>query len=248
MYTLKVHARASMNPQQTPDLIDQDQRSPAVLQAELTLARAALLQLANDLHDGIAQDLVYLAMRLPLLEQSIAQSDLPGAARYANDVAQTLGPLQARVRQLIEHGRLLSAPVDFFAGLQALGRRVAARAGLGISLAFPDRPVALSQQQQTQALLIASEALSNIARHAKARQVSITVRQSESAVELSVCDDGVGQGQAETSDCKGQHFGMLIMRERAQAIGAQLTLESPATGGTEVRLTLPLAQLGNNAA
>lgn len=235
-----------MNPHQTSDRINQDQRSPAVLQADLTLARGALLQLANDLHDGIAQDLAYLSMRLPLLEQSIAQSDLPGAARYAQDVAQTLVQVQAQVRSMIEHGRLMSGPVVFYEALHALGRRFASRGGFALELELPGHTLALDHAQQTQALLVASEALSNVARHAKATRVRITVRQSQSAVELSVCDDGVGLGAITGARPIDRHFGMLVMRERAQSIGAQLMLETPATGGTEVRLTLP--QLGNNAA
>ena len=80
------------------------------------------------------------------------------------------------------------------------------------------------------------ESLTNIARHAKATQVDITLRKSTEALVLSIRDNG--QGMAIESTRKG--LGVIGMRERAKALGAKFTFTSEIEKGTSIRIELPL--------
>jgi two-component system sensor histidine kinase UhpB len=81
---------------------------------------------------------------------------------------------------------------------------------------------------------IAQEGLTNIARHACASRVELALTRERDAVVLRITDDGRGlNGAAEGAGIRG-------MRERAILIGAHLTLSAPPTGGTEVRLVVPV--------
>jgi signal transduction histidine kinase len=87
------------------------------------------------------------------------------------------------------------------------------------------------------------EALTNVARHARARHVWIEVSQSENALELVVRDDGVGFDVAKTLEQAAQrgHLGLLGMKERVQILRGSLEVESAPGRGTRIRVALPLA-------
>jgi two-component system, NarL family, sensor histidine kinase UhpB len=94
----------------------------------------------------------------------------------------------------------------------------------------------LSQEQELVVYRIAQEALTNVARHADATAVQLHLEQANQHVVLTVRDDGGGlpPGAFQSSQ------GIRGMRERAMLIGAQLTIEEPAAGGTEVQLSIPV--------
>ncbi len=74
----------------------------------------------------------------------------------------------------------------------------------------------------------------NIEKHAKASQVTVSLVRGAGTVELRIADDGCGFDPAAVTDVHLAHFGMSIMRDRAQAVGAAFTLRSEPGGGTEV--------------
>jgi signal transduction histidine kinase len=81
---------------------------------------------------------------------------------------------------------------------------------------------------------IAQESLSNIAKHARAQHVSLSFFNHHQQVRMEIQDDGVGFDVQATP---GDHFGLAIMKERAQTIGAQYQIESSPSQGTQIRLT-----------
>ncbi|MEW5940145.1 MAG: ATP-binding protein, partial [Chloroflexota bacterium] len=87
---------------------------------------------------------------------------------------------------------------------------------------------------------IAQEALSNVARHAKARRARLTILFGEKEIALGVSDDGVGfqTPKSPTDFAPNGHFGLLGIYERAELIGARLEIESIAGKGTNLMVTL----------
>jgi len=83
---------------------------------------------------------------------------------------------------------------------------------------------------------VAQEALNNVAKHARARHAAITLHRQPEAVDLTIADDGNG---FIFERVKPEHLGLNIMRERAEAIGAQLTIQSQPDQGTTVTLHWP---------
>lgn len=197
-------------------------------------------RLANALHDGVAQDIAYLAMRTPLLRQAIEASDPTKALQYLDDLENALSSAQTGVRALIEEGRPEGGGADLQARLSTLCQRWTQRAGLSVSLLWEIEEPSLDQACVNEIMLIVGEALSNVHRHAQAKQARVQVLQRDAALELTVRDNGKGLPSARADGSAPRHFGMLIMQERATALGGHLEIAPEADGGTQVRLVLPL--------
>ena len=96
----------------------------------------------------------------------------------------------------------------------------------------------LSEEHELVVYRIAQEALTNVARHAEASEVELRLERADGQVILTVRDDGRG---LPPGAFRSSH-GILGMRERAMLIAAHLTITRPPSGGTEVRLAIPLAE------
>ena len=83
---------------------------------------------------------------------------------------------------------------------------------------------------------IVQEAISNIARHARASRVQVALEQHGDGLVLAICDDGQGFDPTSQAADGPRHFGLEIMRERAEAINAQLEVLSQPGSGTTVSL------------
>jgi signal transduction histidine kinase len=88
-------------------------------------------------------------------------------------------------------------------------------------------------------LRIAQEALMNIARHAQATQVNLSVQQEEDAICMTIQDNGIGIQSWQEANRPGSH-GMTIMRERAEAFGGSLRVRSIPGQGTKIEAVIPL--------
>ena len=106
-----------------------------------------------------------------------------------------------------------------------------------VGLSIEGQGVPLPPDQQVQVLHVLQEALSNVRKHANAKQVRVQVWQDPQWA-FEVSDDG--DGFSDDGPGKGEiHVGLRIMRERARRIGAQLQVQSQPGEGTRVTLTLP---------
>ena len=91
----------------------------------------------------------------------------------------------------------------------------------------------LSPNEEIHVLQIVREALSNVVRHAKARQAHITLRRVGESVDVAITDNGRG---LEARPERAYHYGLTIMRERSESLNGALILTSPPGGGTRVAL------------
>jgi len=192
------------------------------------LADAAVLEerrrIARELHDGLAQELAFLRRNLDALEQgsdgSIAR--LREAARRA----------QEESRRAIQ---ALTAREDFSLEAQ-LARTVEELVGrfrVAVELHVDGAP-SLSPARAEALVRIAAEAITNAARHSGATRVRVSVRRSRSRCVLSVRDDGCGFDPSASSS----GFGLISMRERAEAVGGTFALASGPARGTTVEVAI----------
>src|SRR5882672_4509362 len=124
--------------------------------------------------------------------------------------------------------------------IRFLADRVSERASLAIDIQATDSG-RLPSDIETTLYRIAQEALNNIAKHAKARNVWIRAWQENQVLRCSIRDDGEGFNAANTQEAGGRKgLGLVAMRERACAIGGTLLIESYSGQGTELSLRLPL--------
>jgi two-component system sensor histidine kinase UhpB len=105
---------------------------------------------------------------------------------------------------------------------------------------FPRLPIAI----EVACFRVVQEAVTNVVRHAKAHHISVSLRQREGALTLTVRDDGQGFDlpRALSRAAKGKSMGLLSMRERVQLLGGAMAIESRPGEGTSVSALIPMNQ------
>ncbi|HEX2096786.1 MAG TPA: sensor histidine kinase [Solirubrobacterales bacterium] len=188
-------------------------------------------RVARDLHDEVNQSLTGLLLRLEALREQAPPElarELDETKSVANQAMLELLSLarQLRPTALDDHG-LVAAITGQVEQLRSGGTR----AELQSDGEFSDLP----DDVQLVLYRVAQEALTNAARHSDAERVSVRLRRGPDEVELVVRDDGRGF----PFDQSERGLGIAGMRERALAVGGELTIESRPEEGTAVRLTAP---------
>lgn len=196
--------------------------------------------LAGEVHDSLAQGLAYMRMRMPLLHDAIRTGERQHALKYCQDVNDAMGEAHGRLRELITQFRHV-VDQGLLQALEGTARTFEDRTGVRLVIDNRADGVRLPADQEAQVYQIVQEALANVVKHAGAREARIVMERTTRSLKVSVEDDGRGGARrARTGvDC-GEHYGLDIMRERAQRIGATLEIRSAPGRGTRVRLTIPL--------
>ncbi|MFX1811846.1 ATP-binding protein [Paraburkholderia sp. A1RI_3L] len=187
--------------------------------------------LTRELHDSVAQQLGFLSLLVARLPQQGARHD-----PLLVEIRALTTRLQRQVRELITSARLT---LDGRSLQQALADSIvefSRRCGVVLELDNRLPHLRLEPGVELHILQIVREALSNVVRHAQANHAWVVLRDGEGGFHVSVMDDGVGLGCASVAE---NHYGLTILRERAQAIGATLEFGSGTDGGTCVNLFVP---------
>jgi PAS domain S-box-containing protein len=200
------------------------------------------LRIAHDLHDTLVHSLVALAPQIRLIRK-VAGADAP--ARVVEELRlaeQAVRAGLARARAAI--GDLRRQPIEsagLGAALEALALRFAARTGIHILVDLDPRAENLGPDAPAAFYRIVEEALRNAELHAQPTRVDIVFAADDAAgVTLVIADDGCGFDPRRIPE---GHFGLIGMRERAELIGAALTLDSAPGDGTRILVVAPHARL-----
>lgn len=198
-------------------------------------------RLARELHDGVSQVLYGIALGARTAQDLNSSGEAQRLAQPIDYVLQLAHAGLTEVRALISALRSDSVESE---GLTALLSKEAealhARHGVAVDSELASEPAAATESKRV-AYRIAREALHNVARHAHARHLAISVRSMENELVVDIADDGVG------FDPSGRfpgHLGLSSMRERAREIGGSVRVESEAGKGTRVRVQLPSYPVG----
>lgn len=212
----------------------------AIIELENAIAEERA-RIARDIHDGLAQSLAFLRMRVDLWQDWI--TDEPEHLRLElNSVKATLREQIQELRRAIFALR----PVQFDAlgftgGLQRYIVEFAEQQNWEVEVDLNRAPVHLSPAVEVICFRVIQEALTNAAKHARASRVAVTIAAVDEGLQLSVRDDGSGFALAEAAESAASaQLGLRQMRERLMAVRGQLTLRSSPGDGTEVRAWLPL--------
>jgi signal transduction histidine kinase len=130
--------------------------------------------------------------------------------------------------------------ISFFATLKDYLADYQTHYGLNVQLTVNNEdPVEFSPEVTSQLLRIIQEALTNVRRHSDAEKVMIHFSESNSGVRMRIEDNGRGFHPEQTIQAAGQHYGLQIMRERAESVGARLELDSQPGQGTRIEVWVP---------
>lgn len=193
--------------------------------------------IAREIHDELGQYLTTLRMDAAMLEMTLSENPRIGQ-RLASMKALIDEAIQS-VRRVASSLRPTALDLGLESGIEWLVNDFRERTRIACTLQVCDR--GLPEADDARATLvfrILQEALTNVARHACARSVTITLKRREGALELAVHDDGVGFDQTTLRERKT--FGLLGMHERAIVFGGSLRIDSAPGRGATVVLSVPL--------
>ena len=201
--------------------------------AEVEASRARIVtvgyeerrRLERDLHDGAQQRLVSIGLSLRDI-----QRQLPPKMPAATELDATVGELSEAINELRELARGVR-PAGLDDGLAPALRELAARSSLRTRVEATDER--FSDNLETAAYFVASEALTNAAKHARASEVAVSASRRNGRLVISVRDDGIGGAQPAAGS------GLLGITDRIAALGGTVTVNSPRGSGTTITAELP---------
>jgi two-component system, NarL family, sensor histidine kinase UhpB len=189
-------------------------------------------RIAQELHDEVGQSLTAVLLELKRVAERVDDADLRADLRHAQETTRESLDEVRRLAHRLRPGVL--EDLGLVSALTALATELSTHTGLSIRHRFQPGLPALDEQIELVVYRVAQEGLTNVARHADATQVEISLRHSEGVVALRIRDDGRGLGLAH------EGAGIRGMRERALLVGATLDLGAAPTGGAEVNLLVPV--------
>ncbi|MGV0835855.1 histidine kinase [Mycolicibacterium thermoresistibile] len=208
-----------------------DARAGAVSSAQTERHR-----IERDLHDSVQPRLVSLAMTIGLAQTKL-DTDLPAAKTL---IAEAHGEAKNALAELRDVVRGIAPTILTDRGLDAALSAVVQRAETSgvpttLNLHLPRR---LPEEVESVAYFVVAEALTNVAKHARASQAVVTVRldETDNTLQVSVFDDGCGAAHISESDSA---TGLRGLAERVRAAHGTFTVSSPPTGPTIVTAVLP---------
>lgn len=189
--------------------------------------------IARELHDSIAQSLSCMKMQVSCLQMQ--GENLPEESRQLlGQIRNELNTSWAQLRELLTTFRLQLTEPGLRPALESSCQEYSAHFGFTVQLDYQLPPRFVPSHQAIHVLQIAREALSNALKHAQATEVTVTVSLRDNQVRLVVADNGRGvPDQAERSN----HYGLIIMRDRAQSLRGDCQVRRRENGGTEVVVT-----------
>jgi signal transduction histidine kinase len=199
--------------------------------SQVQMARDAVsaerLRIARDLHDGLAQDLAFIAAHSERLAREFgADHPLAIAAQRA------LAASQGKIVDLEASG----AP-STEAALREVASDLASRHGVKVTVNVDRKADGnRSERERTELVRIAREAIANAVRHGGARHVAVTLGAADDELLLRISDDGCGFSGPSVASTAGTGLGMRTMRARASSVGGRLVTRSRASGGAEVEV------------
>jgi signal transduction histidine kinase len=207
--------------------------------AELAASRARIVAAADEtrrriernLHDGAQQRLVSLGLELRAAQATVPP-ELGELAGEVSRVAEGLASVQEELRE-IAHG--IHPAILAQGGLGPALKTLARRSQVPVELEVRARG-RLPDPVEVAAYYVVSETLTNVAKHARASVVRVEADAADGILRLDVRDDGVGGADA------SRGTGLAGLKDRVEALGGTLALQSASGDGTSVRVELPLAR------
>lgn len=212
--------------------------SVVALEQAITVERT---RIARDLHDGVAQSLAFMRMRVDLWEDWLEQE--PG--RLREEFSAIKSNLRTQIEELrraiFELRPLELSQLGFAGAMRRFVSEFAEQQGWDLDLDLAELPPDLPHVLELAAFRFVQEALNNAAKHARAGRVGVALRAKDRGLQISVRDDGVGFDPGAQAESPSARLGLRQMRERAAALDGSVTILARPGAGTEVRIWLPFA-------
>ncbi|GBD20161.1 Signal transduction histidine-protein kinase/phosphatase DegS [bacterium HR28] len=202
-------------------------------------------RIAREMHDSLAQVLGYVITKASALRELLRQPErLADAERHLRQLEQAARDAYADVREAILGLRTGLAPNrTLLETLRTYLERWQDQSGIAAALVVePSDDVlrGLQPMAELQLLRIVQEALANVRKHARATQVTVKMTRLDGVLHVRIEDNGVGFDPTALERANYPRFGLATMRERAEAVGGSLTINSRPGNGTTIEAVIPL--------
>jgi PAS domain S-box-containing protein len=223
-------------------------------QAQLVEQQRALVmlqergQLARELHDSLGQAFAFISTQGQTIRRLLSRGDVATADEYIGRLVEVAHAADVDIRESIlglretlpEHG-LFPALRQYLAQYE---KNTAIHTELIKPAAFEEE--CFDSPVEVQLLRILQEALTNVRKHAGARNVEVKFEAEPGWVNVTVKDDGQGFDPVTRMDGSGGHIGLRVMHERATAVGGSLSVHSEDGQGTQVLVRVPLGEISRD--
>jgi len=210
-------------------------RHQALTSEKLAISRERN-RMARELHDTLAHTLSALSVQLQTVKAYWDVEPATSQMMLDKSLAATLSGLQETRRAL---KALRATPLEDLGltrAIQQLAESAAQRANLELTLSIKEPSLLPLEEEIAQCLYrVAQEAIANVIYHADAKQLSITLEMKDGSIELEIQDDGLG---FDVDSHYPGHWGLQGMRERAELVGGQLSIQSQRGQGTTIQLVI----------
>lgn len=196
-------------------------------------------RVARELHDELGQALTAIKMDIGWAADRVPPGDKTFVDRFQSTLALVDTTIR-NIRKVATELRPSILDLGLNAAIEWQLEEFHSRTGVEYSLDLPNPEVEADPQLSTAIFRIFQEALTNVSRHSRATCIDVQLHRSSGDLILEVQDNGKGISEQPSSG-RGGSLGILGMRERALVLGGEVTVQSPASGGTVVRARIPLA-------
>jgi two-component system, NarL family, nitrate/nitrite sensor histidine kinase NarX len=200
-------------------------------------------RISRELHDSLAQTLGWLSIKTEMLEEDLQLGKIEESKTEMKTIRRVTRDACYDVRESID-GLRTRPTGDLALTAAAWIAEFRQRSGLRTNFHTNEEKILLSPRVETELLRILQEALTNVRKHAKAKTVQINLNKEGNFIKLRVKDDG--QGFDYKLEQSKKHFGLRIMRERAEKLGGSLHVKSEIEQGTRITAILPLYPTTSN--
>jgi len=194
--------------------------------------------LSNEIHDSLAQTLAYMNIRLEMLKESVNTGDKQFTEKYLGDMEDALESAYSGLRELLTQFHHRMDPRGLVPALQDLLAGACKKTEARVDFVNHTQGLNLTPDQEVQVFHIVQEALANICKHSRARNIRLNIEQIGDAYQLTITDDGIGLCAAGHPG-PGMHFGINIMHGRAKQLGGSVEITSQSGAGTRLTLMFP---------
>jgi PAS domain S-box-containing protein len=197
-------------------------------------------RLVRELHDRVGQNLTALGINLNILRANLPADAAAKMSKFVEDSLRLVTETVGDIRNLMAE---LRPPVldeyGLLAALRWYGEQFSQRTGLNTVVQGDETMPRLPSETEIALFRIAQEALTNVAKHARASRGAVTLRRAGERTVLTIADNGVGFApQASQASGAGSKWGILIIHERVEAIGGHVRIESEPGKGTRIIVEL----------
>ncbi len=207
------------------------------MQTQAATNEAERRKIAQDMHDSLAQNIGFLRLKLDQLTGEDAISEISEIRDNLNHMKEIADISYNQVRDTLTSLRPREA-VDLSAFLQNFAKSIGDRSGITTQFESNGIPIPVPLTVYRQIIFICQEAMINCEKHSKATTLDVNVKWSENTLNVRICDNGVGFDPS--SPVPHGHYGISIMRERADEIHARLEVRSQPGNGTTVELSVQI--------